>query len=185
MRLALVVAVALLLVVACGSGGGDAPASTVAPPSGGGSVPTAVSQTPTPAPPTPVPPTPTVAQAGGSGISELEAYCVEVAVLAQEFAASEAETWGEHSQAAAKSADALEHVSPPERLKAYPSASIAFIRALRDFRRSQNASEPLNSQVLSRASEVAATRQVFWAALETLEETLDSETYMQMDRCFG
>ena len=135
---------------------GRAPASTVAPPSGGGSVPTAVSQTPTP-----VSPTPTVAQAGGSGISELEAYCEEAealneelrAVFIEDIAASELGTsWGKMSQVAAKSADALEQVSPPDILKAYPSATIAFVTAISDFSRSQDASEPWNREVLFEAS---------------------------------
>ena len=173
-----------------------APASTVAPPSGGGSVPTAVSQTPTPVSPTPTPvsPTPTVAQAGGSGISELEAYCEEAealneelrAVFIEDFAASELGTsWGKMSQVAAKSADALEQVSPPDILKAYPSATIAFVTAISDFSRSQDASEPWNREVLFEASEVDAKLEALYAAVETLKETLDSETVAQLDLCFN
>ena len=164
MRLLIAVAFILLLVAACG----------------GGSVPTAV----VPGTSTSVPPTSTVAQDGSGGVSGLTAYCEEVSALAEERATADAATWGEVGQEAAKLADDLEKVGPPEELKTYHSASIALLQAIRDLSRSQDASEPFASQVYFEASEVAVKQDAAQAAAEALQETLGDETFRQMSRCF-
>ena len=183
LRLVLAGSVAVLTVlmaVACG--GGDSPTSTVAQDGSGGSEVTAV-------------PTSTAAQDGsggslataaptstvardGSGSSEVTVAAVaEYAVWCGERDSQEFDitTWGQSEKYFAEEIDAFEDKSAPEELKAFHDAAIAFLKAMHDFARMQDASElidngtPPGDEILARIK-----------ALIDVAGTLDRETYLQL-----
>ena len=183
LRLVLAGSVAVLTVlmaVACG--GGDSPTSTVAQDGSGGSEVTAV-------------PTSTAAQDGsggslataaptstvardGSGSSEVTVAAVaEYAVWCGERDSQEFDitTWGQSEKYFAEEIDAFEDKSAPEELKAFHDAAIAFLKAMHDFARMQDASELIDNAAAP--NDEIRTRM---EALLGVADTLDDETLSQL-----
>ena len=153
----------ILMAVACG--GGDSPTSTVARDSSGSSEVTAV-------------PTSTVARdsSGNSEVTvaEYAVWCAETAETS--FPESGLSlTWGQAAEDVAEGIDAYEDMSAPEELKAFHDATTALLKAVHDFIRMQDASEPYDNASV-RNDEINARAE----ALFNVAETLDGETSSQL-----
>ena len=148
MRLVLVGSVAvltILMAVACG--GGDSPTSTVARDSSGNSKVT---------------------------VAEYAVWCAETAETSLPESGLSL-TWGEAAENVAEGIDAYEDMSAPEELKAFHDATTALLKAVHDFIRMQDASEPYDNASV-RNDEINARAE----ALFNVAETLDGETSSQL-----
>ena len=153
----------ILMAVACG--GGDSPTSTVTGDSSGSSEVTAV-------------PTSTVARdSSGSSevtVAEYAVWCAET----EETIFPESGlnlTWGQAAEKFAEGIDAYEDMSAPEELKAFHDATTALLKAIHDFIRMQDASEPYDNASVGHDEINARADAVFKVA-----ETLDGETKSQL-----
>ena len=153
-----------------GSGGSEVtavPTSTVAPDSSSGSEATAV-------------PTSTVApdSSGRSDlavaeVAEYAAWCVEWQVLGEPDPDL---TWGQGAESFSEVVDAYENKSAPEELKALHDAVAALLKAMHDFIRMQDASEPFSNVTFSSNDEIKARVDAFSDA----SDTLDLEVVLQL-----
>ena len=84
-------------------------------------------------------------------------------------------TWGQAADNVAEGIDAYEDMSAPKELKAFHDATTALLKAVHDFIRMQNASEPYDN-ALVRNDEINARAE----ALFNVAETLDGETSSQL-----
>ena len=135
----------ILMAVACG--GGDSPTSTVARDSSGNSEVT---------------------------VAEYAVWCAETAETS--FPESGLSlTWGQAAEDVAEGIDAYEDMSAPEELKAFHDATTALLKAVHDFIRMQDASEPYDNASV-RNDEINARAE----ALFNVAETLDGETSSQL-----
>ena len=126
-------------------------------------------------------PTSTVARdsSGNSKVTvaEYAVWCAETAETAETSLPESglSLTWGQAAENVAEGIDAYEDMSAPEELKVFHDAATALLKAVHDFIRMQDASEPYDNASV-RNDEINARAE----ALFNAAETLDGETSSQL-----
>ena len=160
-RLTLVGTALALSMVLLACGGSDDPSS------GGANTPARISDADQLATSTPIPtstvvqdsadepeakasPTPTVSRDIGAGAdltkSDIADYCERMSGASE--GDGDPETWGEGARQMARAHDTLKDATPPEGLKIYHNAALAFTKSSYDFFRSGDANNPYSDEEL-------------------------------------